>query len=474
MTDIPFPASSSPGVRPQEGGGRLVNAYAEKAPPGASSKLVWRRAPGLRQLAETVSHSHTRGFLDCGATLIPIFDQRAYALTVSGVVYTLTNLGALTGTLPVTTARNNNATPQNVAVTENGAFNLFTGSAPTAFADVDLPIPNSVSVLHGYLMFTIGDGRIFATNLNSVSVAANSFTTEQGLLLRRGVTYGGLFYAMGDKWTGVYRDAALSPFPLERTVTIARGIVGTNAVAGWETGWQNILAWVADDFTVVQLDGQNSYNTVVISTDDVSRDIEAAVKAGNGALLEAHVYANGQNAMWALTYPDNWTWERNMTTGEWNERESYGEEDWRGRQSVKWQNRWIVGDKATGKLGEAAADYLREYSDPLIWEVESGIVASFPGRIAIPRADFALTAGVGSPSSVPDPQVQISISLDGGANYGNPILRNLGAEGDTGSHPYIARCGLTRGQGARFRLRVSDPVHVCLAGEQIATEQRAE
>lgn len=472
MADIVFPTSSSRGPRPQEGGGRLINAYAEKAPAGAASKIIWRRSPGLTQIAETLSHSHTRGFLDCGGTtVIVIFDERAYALTESASVFALTNLGALAGSLPVTMARNNNASPQQVAVTENGAFNVFTGSAPTAFADVDLPVPNSVSFLDGYFLFTIGDGRIFATDLNSVSVSALSFTTEQGLQLRRGVVYAGRFYAFGDKWTGIYKNAGTSPFPLSREVQMPRGIVGTHAIAGWEQGWANELAWAGDDFIPYRTKG---YQETPMPHDDVSRDIQDAVLAGDGNLLEAHVYMHGSHAFWSLTYPGHWTWEVNLTTGEWNERLSYGQGDWRARRSVKAFNRWIVGDDDSGKLFSVSGTEYREGDNPLIWHVESGIMAGFPARLAIPRADFAITAGVGSSASVADPQVQISWSLDGGATYGNPVLRSLGAEGDARSHPYVTRGGLSKGQGVRYRLRVSDAVHVGFAGGQLALEKRAE
>lgn len=470
--EIPFPTSSSRGLKPQEGGGRLINAYAEKAPAGAPSKIIWKRSPGLRQIAETADHVHCRGFLDCGGTtVIVIFNERAYSLMQSGGVFVLTNLGALAGTLPVTMARNNNGTPQNVAVTENGVFNLFTGSAPTAFADLDLPVANSVSFLDGYFLFTIGDGRIFASDLNSVSVASNSFATEQGLQLRRGVVYAGRFYAFGDKWTGIYKNAGTSPFPLSREVQMPRGIVGTHAIAGWEQGWSNELMWIGDDFVPYRT---TSYKEVAQPYDDVSRDVQAAVLAGDGNLLEAHVYMHGSNAFWTLTYPGHWTWEFNLTTGEWNERESYGEEDWRARRSIKAFDRWIVGDNETGKLAEVSGTEYREYGDPLIFHAESGVVANFPARIVIPRVDFQMTAAVGSSASVTDPQVQIDWSLDGGYSYGNPVLRRLGAEGEAGIHPYITRCGMTKGQGARFRVRVSDPVHVALAGGKMAAEVRAE
>jgi len=465
--EIPFPVSSSPGVRPQESGGRLINCFPEKAPVGAPGDLIYLRTPGLRQVAETLAHSHTRGFLDCGSTLLWILTDRVYAVSTSFVA---TNLGALLGSDAVTTARNNNAVPQNVVVTANGCFNLFVGGAPTAFADADLPsTPTSVCDLDGFFVWSFGDGRIFASDLNSVSVAANSTTTVQGLFARRVLRYGGRLYVFGDKFTVVYRNAGLSPFPFSREATIPRGIVGTHAVAGWETGWANTLIWCGDDFVVYKLQG---YTPVAISTPPVSRAIQAAVLAGRAATIQATIFMFGDNAFWTVSDPGFWSWQYNLTTGNWNENVSYTRTDWKGRRSVKIFDRWLIGDDLTGKLFESTSDYYREGNDPLLWSAESGIISSFPRGIVIPEATFALTAGTGSVGTEIDPKVLISWSLDGGHTYGNPVQRRIGGPGETRNLVKILNCGLSRGQGVRFKLEVSDPVHIGLSGGKINPELR--
>jgi hypothetical protein len=412
--------------------------------------------------------------LNIGSAVLWILDGRVYSISSA---FALTNVGALAGSLPVTVARNNNATPQNVVVTENGCFNLFAASAPTSFADVDLPAsPTSVSFLNGYFLWTFGDGRIFASDLNSVSVASNSFHTEQGLFIRRGFVFAGRFYAFGDKWTAVFRDAGTSPFPLAKEVVIPRGIIGTWAIAGDEVGWANTPIFVGDDHIVYRLDG---YTPIPISTEDVSRDIRAAAIAEEGSLLEASTYMYGGHAMWTLTYPGNWTWEYNLTTKRWHEKKSYGRDDWRARRSIRAFDRWLVGDDATGRLFEINGEYFLEDIDALIWHVESGSVSAFPNGIVIPRASFNMTAGVGAfplvgdPNPVdPTPQVSISWSLDGGHTFGIPLLRPLGGPGESKWYPQVLSCGLSRGQGLRFKLRVSDPVHVALHSGVVDAENR--
>lgn len=467
MPDIVFPTSSAPGTKPQESGGRLVNAFGEKTAVGAPSKIIIRRSPGLVRVAEASGRTHTRGFMDADTVAFWILDDRAVKFDSA---YTITDLGALSGDLPVTLAKNNAASPDYVVVTENGCFNLFTGSAPTSFADADLPAsPTSVCDFDGYFVWTYGDGRVFASDLNAVTVNALSFTTEQGLVCRRAVRYGGRLYILGDKWTGVYRDAGTSPFPFAREATVPRGIVGTHAIAGWETGWANQLIFVGDDFIVYRLDG---YTPVPVSTDDVSRDVQAAVLAGNSNLIEAFVYMYGKNAFWVVSCHDTFTWEYNLTTGEWNERLSYAIDNWKGMKSIRIFNNWHIGDEYSGELYTISGDYFLEGTDPLIWNVESGIVSGFPRGTVIPRASFHITSGVGTYPGVPNPVVEISWSLDGGASYGTPVLRRLGGPGETKSHPYILNTGLSRGQGVRFRLKVSDAVHVGLNGGTVEIESR--
>lgn len=48
-TEVTWPLSTSPGQRPQEGAGRLINMFAE--PRGEGLGAVWHRVPGARVFA---------------------------------------------------------------------------------------------------------------------------------------------------------------------------------------------------------------------------------------------------------------------------------------------------------------------------------------------------------------------------------------------------------------------------------------
>jgi hypothetical protein len=183
------------------------------------------------------------------------------------------------------------------------------------------------------------------------------------------------------------------------------------------------------------------------------------------------------NPIWKLTSPGEWTWEYNLKTGNFNERESFNQTYSRMSCTVKAFDEWLCGDEDTGKIFKIDPTYHREANDPLVFEIESGIVANFPARSAAPRADFDFTAAVGiadgeSPIQT-DPVVQVSWSNDGGYNYGNPVVRALGAQGKPNTQVSVLRTGLVRAKGRRFKLRVSDPVHVGFMGGQMVAMQRA-
>jgi hypothetical protein len=105
-------------------------------------------------------------------------------------------------------------------------------------------------------------------------------------------------------------------------------------------------------------------------------------------------------------------------------------------------DQWLVGDEYSGELYSVSGTYFLEGLDPLVWQVESGVIQAFPKGVIISRASFNITSGVGTFSTVEDPVIEISWSLDGGYSFGSPVLRRLGGPGATRSHPYVLKRGL--------------------------------
>lgn len=59
MIEIPWPRSTNPGDKPQEGSGRLINVHAE--PRGNGLGPVWARVPGAAVFARSPSAGLAQG-----------------------------------------------------------------------------------------------------------------------------------------------------------------------------------------------------------------------------------------------------------------------------------------------------------------------------------------------------------------------------------------------------------------------------
>jgi hypothetical protein len=253
MVAIAWPFSTSPGAKPSEGAGRLINCYAEPMGDGARATYALHRVPGLNAFGSSARTGY-RGGIVVQNTLYAAFSGKLEKWTSAGGAST--NVGNLNGTKKGFFAQNNAATPDKVFVDPDGNIATFTTTTVTNSFDADLPSVNSVTQLDGYFLFTTGSGQIWATGLNAVSVDALAFTTDQtsgGLL--RGIAWQGRFYGFGNKATGIYNDAGTTPFPLAKVTTIQRGIAGPYCVAGFEDNFGRGLHIVGDDNKVYRLDG---------------------------------------------------------------------------------------------------------------------------------------------------------------------------------------------------------------------------
>lgn len=416
--EIPFPLSSFPGATPQEGAGRLINCYAEPlgepSRPTGPSKQVWRVCAGLSQHAFTAQAGY-RGGLQVKNLSYECFNGQA--LTVDSTGNNVTVLGAFPGTKLVSIARNQSAGPDVVAVDlDNGAYQL-SGGVPAAYNGAgNLPIPNSVCSQDGYFFFTIGDNRCFASGLNALTQNALTYITVQGRAdanLLRGIPFSSVLLLFTTGTFEVWQDAANAApaFPYSRQTIVDIGLVQPNAIAGFDTGFAELL-WVSQDFHV-QWMPSGSLSPTDVSPPDLNRLIETAVKAGQ--TLEAGCHIVGGKKFWRLSSP-NWTWEINLSTKRWHERSSLKAGQYTRSRMVGGHpafNRWIVGDAQSGNLLYPDAASNTENGAPLLFRIESGPVRDFPQEMTIARADFDFVTGVG-------------------LELGNYVMTVLGAAAGTG------------------------------------------
>lgn len=464
MPEIGFPISTAPGITDTESGGRLINAIVEKAPDGSRSKVLYRRAPGLTAERFVTTAGH-RGALLVGSVLYIISDDKAYSVTKSGSVYTVTQLtGTIGGEGPVFMARNMNATTQVLIVHSSGMSQINTsGGSISNFSDADLPAVNSICWIDSYFIVTSAAGKAYSSGVNDVTFASTDRATAEadpdGLV--RGIARDRDLMLMGVSTTEFWGNVGNpTGFPFQRSTVIPYGLFGSYAVAGQEPGWGNTPCWVANDRTVRILNG---YVAEKISTPDLDRLIEAIEDPTE---LEATAFIASGHAYWVLS-SSTWTWVFDKTTRSWAERQSYGDSRWRVKFTVNAFDEWLAFDQTEDSVYKISATENREAGNPLVFEVRSTQTHAFPSPITFDKAAFDFLTGVGLAAGVDpietDPRVLLSWSDDGGRTFGNDLERALGGEGalKTVEAYRLGQCGA---RGRQWRLRVSDPVTVSLMG----------
>jgi len=468
MPQIVFPVTHSPGLRASEGAGRLYNCYAEPLGDGGQSIAVRHRSPGLTNFG-TTAQTGCRGFIEVSGTLYAAFSGKLDKLTSSGGAST--NVGNLNGTKKGFFARNNATTPDKVFVDPDGNIATFTPTTVTNSFDADLPSVNSVTAFDGYFIFSTGSGQIWSSGLNAVTVDPLAFTTDQesgGLL--RVVTWGGRLYAFGNKATGVYTDAATSPFPLARAEVIPRGIAGPYCVTGHEGNFSKALHFIGDDNATYRLDG---YTPTKISPPDLDGLVEAV---SDKTTIEMCSYISRGHAFIQITCPA-WTWVFNLNNGKWHERPSYGLTNSRITQTYYAFSKWLCGDSQSGNVQQITSSAKMELTNPLICEVWSAPLHDFPRRARGISAYFDFAMGVGDASGTQpiatNPSVEISYSTDGGQTFSIPRIRALGAQSLGKTRVKVHQIKACGPQGYIWKIRMSDPVHFGLMAGQMTGEPRA-
>lgn len=444
----------------------------------ASATTTWLEpAPASERFDEVVESAKTQsGANDTN----PATYGAVYKLLVSSAAagsHTLSVAAASWGGAPsvadiVTFAKNNKATtPDQVLCTPTMGAYTFTTSTTTVL-NVNSEIPNSVCFGEGYFFFTTPGGLCYASGINATTVSSLDVIRceARAEALIRGVFWNGELYLFSETHAEVWASNGnpnATGFPLNRTTVIWRGLIAPLAVCGFEEGFEGGLIWVADDNSVRALVG---YQPQAISTPDIERAIEACT---NKSAIRCFVYDVDGHACVVVDLAGEATWVYDlMEGGKWHERRSSGSNAWKMTgNSVKAFGKWIAGDRTSGNLYQIDASTYTEDGTALSFVAESIAMEAFPQRLQIPRADFNFGMGVGT-DAVPEPQVSVQWSDDGGHRWSDPVTRSLGENGRRKMQVRVNRMGLTGVKGRRFRLTIDDPVYVALLAGSMEVEAR--
>jgi hypothetical protein len=384
----------------------------------------------------------------------------------------LTLQGSLPGTRKISIARDLSTFPNAVACDpDNGAFIIQAAGVPQAPAPYNgggnLPQPNSVSFQDGYFFYTIAQGFVYASPINSIgTINALTFIALQAksdVTTLRGIPFNGWMWFFTNGHCEIWTDAGngAPQFPYQRYQVLEQGLVQSGAIAGFEVGFGELI-WASQDYAVYWAT-PGVVQPTKISTPDLERLIEQQIRLGNQ--LEAHTYIFSGKKFWVLSSP-SWSWEFNLSTKKWNERGSLQQllgvqGRWRATNGHPAFNKWVVGDQLSGNmLWNDVANYT-EFTVPQLMRLESAPVIDFPNETRIARADFNYDWGTGLVVASLSTQVLGASAGAGGAVRLN-VMSTLGM--NTNDQSAVSGIGGTVEANGNFPLSVVDSSHVDLLG----------
>jgi hypothetical protein len=436
---------------------RLINAYTEEVGPLGKAQYAIYGAPGLPRFDSGSYVGASRGLIELSSNeLIAFLGNQVVSFDQGGVD---TLLATLVGSGKLSLARNRATTPQIGIITSAGQYYILAGGVLTQITDADLPTPNSITYLKGFFIYGIRDGRIFASDLeDGTSIQGDAFGTARSDSsdLRTVKAHSGFLYVFKAEGTEIWQaDPSLAAenfvfSPVQQDIDIGCG--APFSVVPLARG----LAWIDDD-GIVRYGRDGAAER--ISSHTVERAIESLTQTQRLA-IEGTTYTFQGHEIYAIS-SDLWTHQFDVTTRQWNERQTYGTARWMATGGEAFNGQYIVGNVNDGKLFRVDPSTHTEGDENLVVQIWCPQSHRFPNRMTGDSVYLDVISGVGLASGTEhatDPKVMVDYSDDGGATFEGEREGELGQIGARRKRVKWDKWGLIEEQGRIWRFRASAPV----------------
>lgn len=469
---LALPTESNPAKYGHAGRTRLVNMYATAEGQETKSNLQLHPVYGLTDYLTVSAGQKIRALHSFDAnTLLVVAGRLVYRVDASG---TITQVGGLPTDGTVQIVSNGRLDAPQAMFVSSGRGYVYQAGTFTEVSDPDYSAAVGVIVSNGYGILPGPNGRWQISGLND-------FTTYDPLEFARAgwlpdeivaaINLEGGIALLGSRSTEFWQESGAEDFPFARSTVREFGCAAGGSVARVDRQ----AMFVAHDRTVRILGG---YDAQKVSNAGVDRWLDSADLTNVEAFswqAEGHTFyslsvggANDRADGMSNTFVFD------LSTGKWHERESYGYTRWKASAYALHNGRHIVGDD-TGKLYIMSGDVYSEAGQPLICDIQTPPVNTFPARGIMHRMFLDAVPGVGldTSSTVSDPTISLSSSDDGGRNFGTERTISLGSEGAYRTRMQWHRLGLIRSTGRIWRYRSSAAVIRAVLAASVEVEQLA-
>lgn len=444
---------------------RLLNMFFEPLPEGSVFKGILYSVSGLTNWTNLNNANPIYGMQLMDGNLYVVCGLYVYKIDSS-------KNATLLGTMPVTpervmmTANNTQVT----ILTDSGEAFYTDGTSITQITDPNYSLSESICTIDGYTIFSkINSREFFISDLNNTASYPGDFAQAEGssdYIVR-------LFADHRQLWifkqftTEVWYDTGNGDFPFERIegVFLQRGIAAKFAVCADETG----IYWLGDD-KCIYTNGRG-YQAVRISTYPIEVAIQSYSTISD---CFAQIYTIEGHRFASFTFPNaNITWDLNITTGLWNERQSFNSDineniRWRANAIAFFDNQFLVGDYQTGLIYYIDPANYTEDGATIIRQIITPTLFLNYSRFSVDRLILEMDVGVGLVTGQGnDPQIIMQYSIDGGNTWSYELWQPIGEIGKYSTNVFWNRIAFTQSRSIIFKFTVSDPVEISITGAYI-------
>lgn len=446
---------------------RRVNCFYIQRKDADRSNVIVLGTPGSFS-SYTVDDAPIRGYHESGTSLYVVAGTSLFEISIGGVV-------SLRGSLPTVSRL--------VGMADNGidltivdgvtgyVMNLAT-KAVTTITDTNFPYGcTTIAYINERYVAETPNSRVFtcSAQLDGTSWTPFLFATKEDYSdnITAVDVINGLIVLWGDtKSMEFWQDAGLFPLPYQKVVgvTLTWGLAAKYS----RTVLGNTIAFLGKSPDGgVQVLRLNGVTLVRISTDDIENEIRKFAVYSDAISLTYTV--NGHSFL-QITFPSaQRTFLYDSSTNVWSEAQTGLSPSARhyANLGVSFNGKNYFSDTTSGAIYQFDLDTYTDNGQQIAREICTRHVRNAGNELSLQSLYLDMEVGVGNPAAT-NPQLSLSVSKDGGKNFGPEKIRSLGAVGQYLRRIYFSRLG--SGKDFVFRIRMTDPVKFVLASGSATVE----
>lgn len=446
---------------------RRVNCFYIQRKDADRSNVIVLGSPGSFS-AFTLADSPIRGYHVASTSLYVVTGTSLYEISIGGVVSLRGNLPTVSRIVSIA----DNGVDMTIVDGVTGYVMNLTTKALVTITDVNFPFGcTTISYINERYIAETPNSRIFtcSAQLDGKTWTPYLFATKEDYSdsIQAINVFNGLIILWGETLSmEFWQDAGLFPLPYQKVV----GVTQTWGLAAKfsRTVLGNTLTFLGKNPDGgVQVLRLNGVTPVRISTDDVENEIRKFAVYSDAISLTYTV--NGHTFL-QITFPSaNRTFLYDSSTNIWSEAQTGLGVTGRhyANLGVSFNGKNYFSDTTTGNIYQFDLDTYTDNGTQILREVCTRHVRNAGNELSLHDMYLDMEVGVGNVSAV-NPQVSVSVSKDGGKNFGTEKIRSLGAVGQYLKRIYFSRLGSSK--DFVFRIRVTDPVKFVIASGSATVE----